>query len=163
LGLKFNDHAIKRTQKERRDYLPIVFSIRTLNIVHPTAMTRERAILKAADYLPVIEGPDDEYPLQLSTGRLMYHFHTRTKTGRSKELEDAAFAPRVEISEADARALNVEEEEQVTIRSRGGAVQMPVTITKIAKGQIFIPFHYGYFDASNKIARAANELTQGEQ
>ncbi len=130
---------------------------------HEVLNPRGRAILKAADYLPVIEGPDDEYPLQLSTGRLMYHFHTRTKTGRSKELEDAAFAPRVEISEADARALNVEEEEQVTIRSRRGAVQMPVTITKIAKGQIFIPFHYGFFDASNKIARAANELTQGEQ
>lgn len=123
---------------------------------------RGRAILKAADYLSVIEGPDDEYPLQLSTGRLVYHFHTRTKTGRSKELKDAAPAPRVEISEADAEAMNIEEGEQVTIRSRRGAVQMPATITKIAKGQIFIPFHYGYFDAPNNIARAANELTQGE-
>jgi ferredoxin-nitrate reductase len=129
---------------------------------HEVLNPRGRAILKAADYLPVIKGPDDEYPLQLSTGRLVYHFHTRTKTGRSKELEDVASAPRVEISGADAGALNVEEGVRVTIRSRRGAVQMPATITKIAKGPIFIPFHYGYFDASNNIARAANELTQGE-
>ncbi len=122
---------------------------------------RGRAILKAANYLAVIEGPDDEYPLQLSTGRLVYHFHTRTKTGRSKELEDAAPEPRVEISEEDAAALGIEEGEQVTIRSRRGVVQMPAAIRKIAKGQIFIPFHYGYFDAPNDIARAANELTQG--
>ncbi len=73
-----------------------------------TMNPRGRAILKAADYLPVIEGPDDEYPLQLSTGRLVYHFYTRTKTGRSKELEGAAPEPRVEISEQDAAALRIE-------------------------------------------------------
>ena len=77
---------------------------------HEILNPRGRAILKAADYLPVVEGPDDEYQLQLSTGRLVYHFHTRTKTGRSKELEDAAPAPRVEILEEDAALLGVEEE-----------------------------------------------------
>lgn len=123
---------------------------------------RGRAILKSADYLPGIEGPDDEYPLQLSTGRLVYHFHTRTKTGRSKELNDAAPAPKVEISEEDAAALGIGEGDQVAIGSRRGSVQVQATIRKIAKGQVFLPFHYGYFDAPNDIARAANELTQGE-
>ena len=117
--------------------------------------------MKAADYLPVIKGPDKEYPLQLSTGRLVYHFCTRTKTRRSKELEDAAPALIVEIWVEDTGALGIDEGEQVVIRSRRDAVQMPATIQKTAKGQIFIHFHYGYFDASNDIARAANELTQG--
>lgn len=45
-----------------------------------------KAILKAADYQPPPEVPDKQYPLWLTTGRVVYHWHTRTKTGRSKEL-----------------------------------------------------------------------------
>ena len=41
-----------------------------------------RAIIKAADYIPPFEEPDKVYPLWLTTGRVVYHFHTRTKTGR---------------------------------------------------------------------------------
>jgi anaerobic selenocysteine-containing dehydrogenase len=49
-----------------------------------------KAFLKGAEYVPPYEMPDDDYPLWLTTGRLVYHFHTRTKTGRSKALNDAA-------------------------------------------------------------------------
>ena len=45
-----------------------------------------RAFLHAADYEPPPEVADDEYPLLLTTGRTLYHFHTRTKTGRAPEL-----------------------------------------------------------------------------
>jgi predicted molibdopterin-dependent oxidoreductase YjgC len=119
-----------------------------------------RAILKSADYLPALDAPDKEYPLQLSTGRRVYHFHTRTKTGRSKELQAAAPGPMIEVSAEDAAAANVEDGEDVVVRSRRGIVEMPIRISKIAKGQTFIPFHYGYFDAPDSRARAANELTQ---
>ncbi len=120
-----------------------------------------RAIFKAADYLPGLDMPDEEFPLQLSTGRQVYHFHTRTKTGRSKHLEQASPAPQMEISAEDAAAANVKDGENVVVRSRRGMVEMPVTIGKIAKGQVFIPFHYGYWDAPDDRARAANELTPG--
>jgi anaerobic selenocysteine-containing dehydrogenase len=121
-----------------------------------------RAILKAADYIPSLEAPDGEYPLQLSTGRQVYHFHTRTKTGRSKELRDAAQGPMIEISPEDAATYGVADGEEVVVKSRRGAVQMPVYVGKIAKGQCFMPFHYGYWDASDGKARAANELTRGK-
>lgn len=49
-----------------------------------------KAFLKAAQYRPPHEVPDEEYPFWVSTGRLVYHFHTRTKTGRSKRLQEAA-------------------------------------------------------------------------
>ena len=52
-----------------------------------------RAIIKAAEYLPPHEDVSADYPLQLITGRTIYHFHTRTKTGRTPELQAAA--PRV--------------------------------------------------------------------
>ena len=50
----------------------------------------------------------------------------------------------------------------MVIRSRCGTAQMVAMIRGIAKGRIFIPFHYGYLDSPNDVARAANELTQGE-
>lgn len=121
-----------------------------------------RAILKAADYIPSLEAPNEEYPLQLSTGRQVYHFHTRTKTGRSKELNDACQGPMIEISPEDAITYDVKDGEEVVVKSRRGAVQMPVYVGKIAKGQVFMPFHYGYWDSSDGKARAANELTRGK-
>jgi ferredoxin-nitrate reductase len=118
-----------------------------------------RAILKAADYHPPEETPDDKYPFWLTTGRVVYHFHTRTKTGRSKELHDAAPDAFVQLNEADAERLGITEGELVEIASRRGSVQAPARIGGIEPGQVFIPFHYGDIDAPDGRTRAANELT----
>ncbi|TKA66472.1 hypothetical protein B0A49_09842 [Cryomyces minteri] len=82
-----------------------------------------RAILKAAHYQPSTEEPNEEYPLHLSTGRNTHQFHTRTKTGRSKPLQDQTPEPRIQISEEDAEAADVKDGEEVIVRSRRGAVQ----------------------------------------
>lgn len=100
--------------------------------------------------------------MQLSTGRNVYQFHTRTKTGRSKHLQEACPEPEIRLSDEDAAEIGVESGEEVVVRSRRGAVQMKCVVGKIAKGQTFIPFHFGYFDAKDERARAANELTIGE-
>lgn len=119
-----------------------------------------RAILKACRYRPLDETPNNEYPFGLSTGRVVHHFHTRTKTGRSKELEAAAPHPFIQISETDAGNLNVTEGDRLLVTSRRGEIQVPAQIGNIEAGQTFIPFHYGYFDDANEgFAGAANELT----
>ncbi len=110
-----------------------------------------RAIIKASDYMPPAEQPDESYPFFLSTGRVLYQFHTRTKTGRSKALNDAAPSAFVEMCADDAAALEVEEGTIVEIRSRRGHLRAPVRISDIRAGTLFVPFHYA--DA------AANELT----
>jgi anaerobic selenocysteine-containing dehydrogenase len=102
-----------------------------------------KAFLKAAAYLPSAEAVNEEYPLQLSTGRQVYHFHTRTKTGRAKALQDAAPAPFIQISEADAKKFDVKDGEDVIVRSRRGVVQLPAQVGGISEGQTFIPFHFG--------------------
>lgn len=121
-----------------------------------------RAILKACRYRAPLEVTNDDYPLSLSTGRNVYHFHTRTKTGRSRRLEQAAPEAKIQVSTADAEALQLSEGEMVVVRSRRGAVELPVTIGEISQGTVFIPFHYGTFDAKDERARAANELTVGK-
>lgn len=117
-----------------------------------------KAFLRGAHYRPPHEMPDQEYPLMLTTGRVVYHFHTRTKTGRSKELHDAAPDAYVQISEEDAAKYEIAEGDMVEVTSRRGKITEPAKIGNIIAGHVFIPFHYGYWDDPER-KRAANELT----
>lgn len=120
-----------------------------------------KAILRAADYQPPHEQPDEQYPLWLTTGRVVYHFHTRTKTGRSQELQEAAPDSYVQISAVDAAKYGIVDGDLVEVESRRGKVIEPARIGEIEPGLVFIPFHYGYWDQPGR-SRAANELTLTE-
>lgn len=120
-----------------------------------------KAIIRAADYEVPHEKPDEEYPLWLTTGRLVYHFHTRTKTGRSKELNEAAPDAYVQMSKEDASNYGIAEGDMVHVESRRGEVYAPAVIGGIIQGLVFIPFHFGYWDKPGR-PRAANELTIDE-
>jgi len=123
-----------------------------------------RAFLRPAEYLPPHEEPDDDYPLAYTTGRTVYHFHTRTKTDRAPQLHDAAPAAWVEISSPDAQRLGIQEGDMVRVESRRGLIEVPARVGDIKEGIVFAPFHYGYFDTAGQNAPdghpcAANELT----
>jgi anaerobic selenocysteine-containing dehydrogenase len=120
-----------------------------------------KALLKTVKYKPPHEMPDAEFPLMLTTGRVVYHFHTRTKTGRSKELCEAAPDAYVQLSVEDAAQYNIHEGDLVEVVSRRGAVIVPAKVGGIIPGHVFVPFHYGYWDERNR-PRAANELTLSE-
>ena len=120
-----------------------------------------KAILHAVDYKPPHEQPNEDYPLFLTTGRLVYQFHTRTKTGRSKELNAAAPDAFVQMAEQDAVDLGFTAGDLVEVESRRGRVRAPVQIGDIIAGHLFMPFHYGYWDTDGP-NRAANELTLSE-
>jgi anaerobic selenocysteine-containing dehydrogenase len=124
-----------------------------------------RAFMHAGDYRPSPEVPGEEYPLLLGTGRTVYHFHTRTRTGRAPELNAAAPEVWVEISAQDAEQLGLAEGALAHVQSPRGSLQAPVRVTGIRPGVVFVPFHYGYWDVGDEagppdgVGRAANELT----
>ena len=125
-----------------------------------------RAWLKAAEHRPPHEEPDEDYPFWVTTGRVVYHFHTRTKTGRSEELRKAAPDAFVQLHEQDAERLGIAEGDMVEVASRRATVRAKAKIGDVLPGQVFIPFHYGYWDEPDSDgygpdgrARAANELT----
>jgi anaerobic selenocysteine-containing dehydrogenase len=123
-----------------------------------------RALIKAAEYRPPHELPDEEHPLQLVTGRTVYHFHTRTRTGRAPELQAAAPEVWVEVSASDAAALGLREGDLAQVCTRSGEVRARVRVSGIRPGVAFLPFHYGYWDTDEgwhpgEHGRAANELT----
>lgn len=120
-----------------------------------------KAIIKAAEYIPPHEPPRPEYPFALITGRTLYHFHTRTKTGRAPQLQAAAPEVWAEVSRTDAERLGVAEGDVVEISTPRGSVTAKARICGIRAGVLFLPFHYGYWDADSEDGhhRAANELT----
>jgi anaerobic selenocysteine-containing dehydrogenase len=126
-----------------------------------------RAVLKAAEYRPPHEPVDDDYPLQLTTGRTVYHWHTRTKTRRARQLDAAAPRVWVEVCPTDAHSLGIAEGDLVRVDSRRGSIQAPARLSGARPGMVFAPFHYGYFDtpAGNEpdgAPSAANEATRTE-
>ncbi|GAA5977989.1 hypothetical protein JCM11641_004350 [Rhodosporidiobolus odoratus] len=138
-----------------------VISPETFKAMNPNG----RAILKACHYQAAEEFTDDDFPLRLSTGRVVHHFHTRTKTGRSRVLEDAAPEAFVQLSEADAEAHGIKNGDMVVVESRRGNLEVPAKVGEIAKGNVFVPFHYGAADQANDDgkpvrSRAANDLTE---
>ncbi|WP_029432032.1 molybdopterin oxidoreductase family protein [Blastococcus sp. URHD0036] len=119
-----------------------------------------RAVLRAAEYVPPHELPDADHPFQLITGRTLYHFHTRTKTARAPQLQAAAREVWVEMSAADAAARDLAEGDLLEVRTSRGRVRARLRVSGIRDGVLFLPFHYGYWDASGaEPERAANELT----
>lgn len=104
------------------------------------------------DYTPPPEVPDADYPLYLSTGRLLYHWHTGTMTRRIQALVERAPQCRVEISPQDADIHDIRDGDPVRIISRRGRITAMAWITeKAVPGTIFIPFHFA--------EAAVNQLT----
>jgi ferredoxin-nitrate reductase len=125
---------------------------------------RGRAILKAAEWTPPQEWAREEYPFSLATGRTVYHFHTRTKTGRAPELQAAAPDAWVELCAEDAQRLGVTEGDTLRVSSPRGSIEAPARIGPMRPRVVFVPFHYGYWDTGDGAGpdgqlRAANELT----
>ncbi|MGY4646560.1 anaerobic selenocysteine-containing dehydrogenase [Mycobacterium sp. URHB0021] len=119
-----------------------------------------KAIIKAAEYVTPHERPSADFPLVLITGRTLYQFHTRTKTGRTTQLQAAAPQVWVELADGDARRAGITEGDLVEIRTPRGSVTAAARITGIRAGVVFLPFHYGYWDTESAgHRRAANELT----
>jgi anaerobic selenocysteine-containing dehydrogenase len=124
-----------------------------------------KAMLKACEFIPPHEQPGDDYPFVLTTGRTLFHFHTRTKTGRAPELDAAAPEVWVEMSLADAEERGWSDGDLIAVTTPRGRVEAPLRVTGIRRGVLFLPFHYGYWDTPaghepvDGHGRAANELT----
>ncbi len=111
--------------------------------LHKGGFSCGKALFTAIEWKGPDETTDDEYPLVLSTGRVLYQYHTGTMTRRSEVLEQSAPSPYVEMNPEDAEKLMLEDGEVVRASSRRGTITLPVRITKrVNPGLVFIPFHY---------------------
>ncbi len=103
-----------------------------------------RAALLPREYKAPCETPDEEYPYILITGRLQWHFNTRTRTGRVPSLDSASPDNFVEINPVTAVQLGIVAGDEVEVTSRRGSVRGAVRIIdSMLTNTIFMPMHFG--------------------
>lgn len=112
-------------------------------ILHTKAFTRGLGKFHPVTARLPAEQPDSEYPLILSTGRVLYHYHTGTMTRRSEALAWRESRGWVEINPQDAAAVGVRDATAVVVRSRRGEVRTQARLSqKVPPGVVFLSFHW---------------------
>ena len=127
--------------------------------LHRGKFARGRGLFVPAEYRPPAEQTDDEYPLLLTTGRVLFHYHTGTMTRRSPILTDQLNEAFAEIHPDDAARLEVVTGDHVRVSSRRGEVELAARVTEtVPPGVVFIPFHFAEAPA-NALTHAALDPT----
>jgi len=112
-------------------------------ILHTKQFARGKGRFIPLDYKPPMELPDNDYPLMLTTGRNLYHFHTGTLTRKVKGLNILRGEGLVEINPEDASALGITDGEMVKVVSRRGEIEAKARVTEVSpKGVVFMNFHF---------------------
>ncbi len=113
-------------------------------ILHAGKFVRGKGLFSPVEHLDAAELPDDQYPLLLTTGRRLYHYHTGSLTRRVKGLAAIVDREYVQIHPADASRLGVADGEPVVVSSRRGTTQGTAEVTTaVPEGVIFMDFHFG--------------------
>jgi formate dehydrogenase alpha subunit len=120
--------------------------------LHKDRFPRGKGKFHPVEHRELVDAPDTQYPFILTTGRILWHYHTRTMTKRVEGLHLLVPEAYVEINPADAKALGVKEGKKVRVSSRRASLVLKAKITeRVPRGIVFTPFHFG--------ETAANMLT----
>ncbi len=105
--------------------------------------TRGKGLFSKTDWVPPAEVPDKEYPLVLSTGRRLWHYHTATQTRNCVGIEKLFPEELLELNPADAVGMGIKSGDLVKAISRRGAIQLRAWVTERAgKGMCWTAFHF---------------------
>lgn len=112
-------------------------------ILHVGTFARGLGAFSPAPYKESAELPDEEYPILLMTGRILYHYTTRAMTGRTKGLMNIEGHSFIEMNEQDAAALGIRDKERIRVRSRRGVITSEARVSgKCSPGECWMPFHF---------------------
>jgi formate dehydrogenase major subunit len=112
-------------------------------ILHVESFPKGKATFNPVDYLASNELPDEEYPFVLSTGRILYHYHSGSMSRRSHNLDEKVAAGRVDVNPEDARHLGLREGDTIRLTSRRGYLSSHAHIShRQQPGNIFATFHF---------------------
>jgi formate dehydrogenase alpha subunit len=130
-------------------------------ILHQEYFTRGLGQFHPVEYQPAAEETDPSFPIVLTTGRMLEHYHTGTMSRRSKALHGLVPGPFVEVNGADAKEISVKDGDRVTVTSRRGSIVLPAKVAdRVDAGVVFIPFHF-WEAAANVLTNPASDPTAG--
>ena len=129
-------------------------------ILHAEKFSRGKGQFMPLKY-PALDGiVDADYPLLLTTGRSIYHFHTGTMTRKVRGLNKMCHEELVEINPQDAKALRIEDGEMVKVVSRRGEVTVKAKVNEVSPpGVVYMTFHFAEV-LTNKLTNAALDQYQ---
>lgn len=112
-------------------------------IMHVGKFARGLGWFYPAQYTPSAELPDEEYPLIMMTGRILYHYNTRAMTGRTRGLMEKEGKSFIEMNTEDAVRLGIADGELVKASSRRGSIFTTARVSdKVSAGETWMPFHF---------------------
>ena len=129
--------------------------------LHKGKFSRGLGRFHPIEFREAAELPDEEYPFLLTTGRIMFHWHTGTMTRRSEKLEQEVPEAYVEMHPDDAAQIGLNGNDRVKVASRRAVIELAVRVTdRIRPGVIFIPFHFAEA-AANALTNSALDVDSG--
>jgi predicted molibdopterin-dependent oxidoreductase YjgC len=112
-------------------------------ILHVGSFSRGRGRFVPAEHMPPAELPDDEYPLMLTTGRVIYHWHGAEMTRRARGLNAVYPEALIEINPRDALRAGIADGEMIRLSSRRGEIEAKAQVTeRVGAGLVFATFHF---------------------
>jgi assimilatory nitrate reductase catalytic subunit len=115
-----------------------------------------RAQFHAVEYQPAAEEPDSEFPLYLTTGRLISQYQSGTQTRRVPALLNASPKAFVQIHPSMARTYGIHEGDQVRLTTRRGSMLLVAQLTpQIRMDTLFVPFHFNGSGRANLLTNPA--------
>ncbi len=132
------------------------------SILHVGKFTRGKGRFHSVDHLPAAELPDSQYPLLLTTGRVLYHWHGGEMTRRAQGLSSIHPRNLIELSAEDAARLGISDGEPVRVLSRRGAMDALAAITRrVSPGLVFASFHFpGTSNVNNLTINALDPIAK---
>jgi len=113
--------------------------------LHKDKFSRGLGLFTAIEFISPNELPDADFPYTLTTGRVLYHYHTGTMTMRTRGPAERCPESLVEINPLDAEKLGIADGQVVKVTSRRGHVEAKACITsRSAPGSIFMNFHFSH-------------------
>ncbi|MDP2952474.1 MAG: molybdopterin-dependent oxidoreductase, partial [Chloroflexota bacterium] len=110
--------------------------------LHKDQFTRGKGLFTGVSYLPPAELPGDGYPFLLTTGRILYHYHT-IMSRRSKALDRLVPEGFLEVNPSDAEKLGIKDHDLVRVSSRRGQIDTRAKVTeRVREGTVFATFHF---------------------
>jgi len=125
-------------------------------ILHVGQFSRGKGKFAPIEHIPPAELPDDDYPMILSTGRVLYHWHGGEMTRRARGLLQVYDRALVEVNPDDAERLGLDGRKRVRITSRRGQIEAEAWITdRVPPGMVFANFHFPGDQNANLLTIAA--------
>ena len=131
-------------------------------LLHIGKFTRGKGKFHSTEYLSADEQPDEQFPLLLTTGRVLYHWHGGEQTRRAEHLLAAYPETLLEISPEDAARIGVEDSGRVRVVSKRGTMTARALATdRVSPGVVFGDFHFpGSLNINNVTNSAADPISK---